>query len=393
MTSRLDTEVWALDKCCGCGDCIALCSKGVLYPGPDQHTDRETREKVLGLSHTVLDTCTFCQKFCEEGCPRLRDEWVPIAPQRVVTASARGVVNSDEPADVLRHLLIGAMAVGLIDGAIVPDMDPWKLRPVAKVATTVSEIVDSAAVHCLWVPTLSALNEAIFVQGLRDLAVVGTPCASQGLRALKGSCNERLSRYQEAVRLSIANFCTGVYLPEMVARSLEEELGVPPRTIRRLEASPRADRLTAVLWNGSTLSIPLAKVEKYTRRGCARCDDYVGESADIAVGIVGATEGACTVIVRSAIGDACLHAAVELGLLELSDEVDQAALARASEEKDRRQRAQQFDRLTVMLLDALAEPRKRAAVRQAYVHLYENKRAAELRKAKEEANCVTCSQC
>jgi coenzyme F420 hydrogenase subunit beta len=390
----METEVWALDRCSGCGLCVATCSKGVLYWGEEaKHPVREVRQKRLGLAQIPLDTCTFCQVFCEEGCPRLQEEWTPISARRVVAARARGVVDSDEPADVIKHLLIGALSTGLIDGAIVPEMDPWKLQPVPKVATTVSEIVDSAAAQHLWVPSLSALNEAVFEKRLHDLAVVGMPCVSQGLRSLRGSSNERLHPYQAAVRLSIASFCTGVYLPELISTYLPDEIGVPLRDIRSLRASPRDERLTVVMWDGSTRLIPLDVVEKYTRRGCARCNDYLGESADIAVGVVGAAQGTCTVVVRSAVGEICLRAAVDLGLLELSDEVDHAALARAQDEKDRRQRAQQFDRLTLMLLDALAEPRKRAAVKQAYVHLYENKRPADLRRVKEEENCVTCAQC
>jgi ferredoxin len=79
MERRLDAEVWSLERCAGCGNCVALCSKGVLHWGADEQPYREERQKSLGLSHIALDTCSCCQKFCEEGCPRLQDEW--RAPQ------------------------------------------------------------------------------------------------------------------------------------------------------------------------------------------------------------------------------------------------------------------------------------------------------------------------
>jgi coenzyme F420-reducing hydrogenase beta subunit len=394
MTRRLDNEVWALDRCCGCGTCMAICSKGVLYWGAGDHPDREQREKTLGLSRTPLDTCSFCQRFCEEGCPRLQDEWVPIKPLRLASARTQGIVTSGEPTDVIKHLLIGALSAELIDGAILTDMDPWEMKPVVKVTTTVAEIADNLGSQHLWVPTLGALNEAVYEQGLRALAVVGTPCVSQGTRRLKGAQNTRLSPYQKAIRLSIAAFCTGIHRPNLVNGFLTDALEIPLHSIRRLQASPRDDRLTAILWDGSTRSVSLSRLEEYTQPGCARCNDYLGESADLAVGTVGAKHDACTVIVRSRAGEMCLRAAVDLGLLEIGDDVDVSALERAAGDKERRHRAQEFDRQMLVMLDALAEPRKRAAVRQAYVSLYESRRA-ELRKStNEEADChVTCAQC
>jgi hypothetical protein len=78
--------------------------------------------------------------------------------------------------------------------------------------------------------------------------------------------------------------------------------------------------------------------------------------------------------------------------LEATEEVDHAALRRASEDKERRKRAQAFDNLLVMMLDALGEPRKRVAAKQEFVRLYEVKRTAA--SAGEEDNChVTCAEC
>ena len=392
MSKRLEKEVWALDRCAGCGQCVALCGKGMLFWGTDESPTLEKREKALGLSHTTLDSCSFCQKFCEEACPRLEDEWQALESRRVVSVRTRGIVQSGEPADVIKHLLVAALSAGLIDGAILTDMDPWRLVPVTRVATTVGEIMDTFGVPYLWAPTLSALNEGVFDKRLQALAVVGTPCASQALRKLGAAENERLAPYRQTLRLNIATFCTSVYRPELVSGFLADEVGVDLQQVKRLEASPRQDRLTALLWDGSTRAIPLSQVEGTTRHGCARCDDYLGESADIAVGTVGAKEGFCTVITRSQAGEIGLRCALDFGLLEVSEEVDQAALRQASDEKERRQRAQAFDSLMVMMLDALGEPRKRAEVKQAFVRLYEVKKAAELKK--EETSChATCAQC
>jgi len=42
------------------------------------------------------------------------------------------------------------------------DMDPWDLKPVARVASTVEDIVDNVGPQYLWAPVFDALNEAVF---------------------------------------------------------------------------------------------------------------------------------------------------------------------------------------------------------------------------------------
>ena len=392
MSKKLEQEVWALDRCCGCGDCVALCSKGVLFWDADESPHLEKREKALGLSHTPLDTCSFCQKFCEEACPRLVETWSSLEPSRALSVRTIGIVQSGDPNDVIKNLLVAALSAGLVDGAILADMDPWTLKPVTRVATTVGEVVDTLGVPYLWSPPLSSLNEAVFEKGVRNLAVVGAPCVSQAIRKVRSSQNERLTPYQQALRLSISTFCTGVYRPDLFSRFLAEEMGIAPQSVKRLEASPSQDRLTITRWDGSTVRLRLAQVEGYTRRGCARCDDYLGESADLAVGTVGAKEGYSTVLIRSQAGEIGLRNALGLGLMEAVEEVDQNALRRASEEKERRDRARAFDQLTVMMLDALEDPLKRSEVKKAFVRLYEVKKPAESKR--EEVGChVTCGEC
>ena len=390
MTERLESKVWALEKCSGCGMCVALCSKGVLHWDEVDHPTRELREKRLGLSRLTLDSCSFCQKFCEEGCPRLEEEWTALPPRSLASIRTMGIVKSDEPNYVIKNLLVAALSAGLVDGVLMMDMNPWTLEPETRVATSVREIVDSLGVQYLWTPILDALNQAIFENGLRNLAIVGSPCAAEAVRALRSSDNERLYPYQDAIRLTIAPFCTGVYSPTLVNDFLTEEMGLSPHSVKRLVANPRESKLVAFLWDGSSEEIPVEKVEKYTRRGCAVCDDYLGESADIALGTVGAKDSYCALITRSHVGDICLQNAIHFGLVETFDEVDEVALAKAKEEKERRERAQAFEKLTVLTLDALGDPRKQAEIRQEYVRLYEIEIPAE---SKKEQCYVTCAGC
>jgi coenzyme F420 hydrogenase subunit beta len=278
----------------------------------------------------------------------------------------------------------------LIDGVVMLDMDPWTLEPVARVATTVDEIVSGVGMQYLWAPVLSALNEAIFELGLTKLAVVGSPCVAKGARRLMNTENERLWPYREAIRLTIAPFCTGAYMPDMVNALLERGKGISRHQIRDMAISVADGTLTVSLWDGTRRAVPLTEVEPFTRQGCGSCDDYLGESADIAVGTVGAQPGYATLIVRTSTGEMFFQNARRFGLLETSAQVDEAALEAARAEKDRRARAQAFDKFRILTLDALSDPRGRAEIRKQFVTLYG---APQVEVSKREVCNVTCSGC
>jgi coenzyme F420 hydrogenase subunit beta len=391
MSTRLQQEVWALDRCSGCGVCVAACSKGVLYWDGEQHPLLEEREKALGLSHLKLRTCEVCEKFCELSCPRLVDSPASgMEPRTMVSARSAGVVHSSAPNDIIQALLVAARSADLIDGVVMLDMDPWTLAPVARVVTTVDEIVSSVGMQYLWAPVLSALNEAIFDLGLTRLAVVGSPCVAEGARRLMYAEHERLWPYQRAIRLTIASFCTGIYMPNMVTELLERGMGIARQQIRGLTTSATNGTLAVTLWDGTERSVPLTDVEPFTRHGCGSCDDYLGESADIAVGAIGAEPGYATLIARTPAGEILVQNARGFGLLEITDQVDEAALSAAKEDKDRRARAQAFDGFRILMLDALSDPGKRAQVRKQFVSLYGAPQAGALRR--EEGN-VSCSGC
>jgi coenzyme F420 hydrogenase subunit beta len=398
MSTRLQQEVWALDRCSGCGACVAACSKGVLYWDGEQHPLLEEREKVLGLSHLKLRTCEVCEKFCELSCPRLVD-WASrhpgapgsgMAPRTMVSARSAGVVHSGAPNDVLQALLVAARSADLIDGVVMLDLDPWTLEPVAHVATTVDQIVSSVGMQYLWAPVLSALNEAIFELGLTRLAVIGSPCVAEGARRLMNATHERLWPYQKAIRLTIAHFCTGIYMPDMVTELLERGMGISRHQIQGLTTSLADGRLTVTLWDSTERTIPLTDVEPFTRHGCGSCDDYLGEWADVAVGAIGAQPGYATLIARTPAGEVFVRNARDFGLLETIAQVDEAALDTAQKDKDRRARAQAFDEFRILMLDALTDPAKRARVKKQFVSLYA---APQVVVSKREECDVSCSGC
>lgn len=369
MSKRLESQVWSLDTCAGCGLCVAVCSKQVLVWDGGDHPVLEKRIKTVGYTKGPLDSCSFCQKFCEEACPRL-DRWAALGSRSILAASARGPVKSGAPNDVIRSILTAGRSTGLLDGVVILDVDPWDLQPVARVVSSVEEIVSVLGPQYLWAPVFDALNEAVFQRGMKDIAIVGTPCAAQAVRKIMVSNNPRLNPYQDALRLTIAVFCTGVYRSDVIEEILVKRMDVAREQVKRLEISPNREWMRAVLWDGSVRTISRQQAESFTRPGCGSCDDYLGESADLAVGTLGAPEGASTLIIRSRTGDVFVRNAIQLNLLETSHRVDEAALAAAAAEKDRRERARAFKDLQILMLDGLEDPLKRNEAIQQFVRLY-----------------------
>lgn len=388
MVKRLEVEVWALDNCAGCGMCVAACSKQVLYWNGQEHPLLEERTKNLGYSRTTLDSCSFCQQLCEEVCPRL-DRWLPLEAQTLMAARARGPVKSGHPNDVIRAIVAGGRSAGLLDGVIMLDLDAWSLKPIARLAETVEEIVDNMGPQYLWAPVFEKINEAVYERRMENIAVIGTPCTAQAIRKLRASTNQRLRPYQQAIRLSVAVFCTGVYRPEMIDEILVKRMEVGRDQVRRIEVSPDRQWLQAWLWDNSVRRIPRQQAESFTRLGCGACNDYLGESADLAIGTLGAPANTSSVIIRSQTGDIFVRNALQMNLLEASPEVDQSALEQAAAEKDHRERAQAFKDLRVLMLDALADPLKHNEAVAQFIRLYRT----PVRSGASEKNRNSCTGC
>jgi coenzyme F420 hydrogenase subunit beta len=388
MSQRLEREVWSVDNCSGCGLCTAVCSKQVLHWTGGEHPVLENRTKQIGFSEILMDSCSFCEKFCEEACPRL-DRWSALPAEVTLSAQATGPIMGGNPNDVIRSILTAGRSAGLLDGVVMLDLDPWKLKPISRLAFTVEEIVESVGLQFLWAPVFDTLNEAIFVRGMENVAVVGTPCTAQAIRKLRTSTNPRLRIYQEALRVSIAVFCSGIYHPDLIEDVVVKRMGVHHHQIKRLEISADGEWLRTTLWDGSEHTIPRQQAETHTRLGCGSCDDYLGESADLAIGALGAREKASTLIIRTRTGDVFVRNALQMNLLKTTQEADMDILAAAASEKGRRERAKDFKELRVLMLDALDDPLKRGEAIQQFVRLYRT----PVRSGAQEvvrSNCTGC---
>lgn len=369
MSERLSKEVWTQNICSGCGLCIAACSKQILGWNGESHPTLNPPNKHVGYTELPLDACSFCQRFCEEVCPRL-ETFTPYDPLLITAGRARGPIMTSAPNGVIQSILAPARSNGLIDGVIMLDLDPWELKPIGKIASYVEEIVACLGPQALWAPVLELLNEAVYQRHMQDLAILGPPCVAQAIRKLKRSNNTRLRPYIDSIRITISTFCTGIYFPEFVDEILIKQNGISPDKVMRLEESPDRNHIGAVLWDGSQHLISRQEAEQYTRPGCAVCDDLLGESADLIVGKIGAPPDSSTIIVRSRIGETFLHNAVRVNLLEIVKGVDEKLLEQAAKEKRKRDPGMERKELRILMLDALADPVKRNEAIQQFIRVY-----------------------
>ncbi len=134
-----------------------------------------------------------------DGLGAVLDSYAVRAGSRPDGAQDGGVVTA---------LLIAALAGGEIDGALVtrpsddPD-EPWK--GVAHVATTAKEITDAAGSYYNQTMALAELDLSRYdLPAKPRLAVVGTPCEIQGMRAMQARRWPTGAHRVDAVVLTIA---------------------------------------------------------------------------------------------------------------------------------------------------------------------------------------------
>ena len=159
------------------------------------------------------------------------------------------------------------------------------------------------------------LNKAIQA-GENNIGVVGLPCQMEALdrlKHMKPDGEERSSR----VSAKIGLFCTWA----LDYRRLEvffKKAGIEG-TIHKYDVPPPPAEIFIVHEGTQLKTFPLSDIRPYIQKGCALCQDMTAERADISVGAAEGFEGWNTVIVRTEIGDALVHKAIENHSFEIKD--------------------------------------------------------------------------
>jgi coenzyme F420 hydrogenase subunit beta len=328
---ELEAGVIDAGRCIQCGTCVAACPSNSI----GVHEDTGLPELVK-----MCTGCSLCWDFCPRGGLRYEALWPPSTPgpdaadAPVVTradaadtywkltggppgdglgaVTEQYAVRAGVPPDgaqdggIVSALLIAALAAGDIDGAVVskpssdPD-EPWK--GIATVATTAKEITAAAGSFYNQTMALAELDLSGYDLPPRPrLAVVGTPCEIQGIRAMQARRWPTGAHRVDAVVLTIALMCTKSFDYEaLMLRELRDKRGVDLDRVDKVDVIH--GRMIVEYRDGRVaVDEPVKDFHGAALKGCDECADFLGRGADMSVGSVGSLAGWSSVLVRSEAG-------------------------------------------------------------------------------------------
>ena len=150
------------------------------------------------------------------------------------------------------------------------------------------------------------------------IAVVGTPCEIEGIKAMQARPWVWGSSKVEAITLTIALLCTKSFNYEkLMLDEVQEKRGVNLDDVGRVDII--RGKFIVQDHDGETIfEEPIKDFHGAALKGCDECADFMGHAADISVGSVGSADGYSSVLVRSDEGKIAFDAVREkLELREL----------------------------------------------------------------------------
>jgi coenzyme F420 hydrogenase subunit beta len=308
---ELAAAVIDADRCVRCGACVAACPTDSLGVNGDD----------LPYLVKMCTGCSLCWDFCPRGGLRYEATWltgvdpapglgtvVERAAMRVRPGSKRRSGRAQD-GGVVTAVLLGALEAGAIDGALVAREDPaepW--RGVPYLATTAEEILACGGSFYNQTLALSALDlGGAGLSGDARVALVGTPCEIEGIRALQSRAWRRGSSKVDAVVLTVALLCTKSFdYRGLMVQALSVERGIDLAEVGKVDVVH--GRLVVLDRGGATLvDEPVKGFHGAALKGCDECADFLGRAADLSVGSVGSPDGWSSVLVRTDAGAAALE--------------------------------------------------------------------------------------
>ncbi|MGH9169811.1 MAG: Coenzyme F420 hydrogenase/dehydrogenase, beta subunit C-terminal domain [Acidimicrobiales bacterium] len=321
-------------RCVQCGACVAACPTDSIGVGQDN----------LPVLVKMCTGCSLCWDFCPRGGLRYEATWHRPATQsqddwritgadpapglgKVREANAARVRSGSklssqgaQDGGVVSAMLLASLAAGEIDGAVVAREDPdhpWKGVP--HLATTSEEI--RAASGSFYNQTMALSRLDLASAGLAAdarIAVVGTPCEIQGLRALQAREWRRGASRVDAVVLTIALLCTKSFdYKRLMLEEIASRRQVDLAEVGKVDVVH--GRMVVEDHTGETIvDEPVKAFHGAALKGCDECSDFLGRAADVSVGSVGSAAGYSSVLVRTPAGQRAFDAVrPELDLVEL----------------------------------------------------------------------------
>ena len=224
------------------------------------------------------------------------------------------------------HLL----EAGEIDGALIAtesDEEPWKAE--SFLATAPEELIENAGSFYNQTMALGNLDLAQWEHKLPDkdpedlsLALVGTPCEIEGVRALQDFEWDYQSQNAgvRGIEYTIALMCTKNFnYRKLIGEQLEAKRDISPDEIGKLDVLDGSMYVYGM--DGELLlEEDIENFHGAALKGCDECADFTGYAADITVGSVGSSDEYSSIIVRTERGlDAWKHAEPALDYHDLED--------------------------------------------------------------------------
>jgi len=307
---ELDDAVIDDGRCIQCGTCVAACPSDSIGIGEDD----------LPELQKMCTGCSLCWDFCPRGGLRYERQWkitggddnVSGAGDPITEFSATVTDDWRENAQdggVVTSMLIHLLEAGEIDGALVAtesEDEAWKAE--SFLATTPEELIENAGSFYNQTMALGNLDLDQWAHKLPEkpleelsLALVGTPCEIEGIRAIQDfdwDYNSHESGVR-AIDYTIALMCTKNFNYErLLGDLLEEKRDIAREDIGKLDVL-HGDMIVYDTDLNLILEEDIENFHDAALKGCDECADFTGYCADVSVGSVGSSEEYSSVIVRT----------------------------------------------------------------------------------------------
>jgi coenzyme F420 hydrogenase subunit beta len=297
----LEQAVIDADRCVQCGVCVATCPTDSIGIGDDD----------LPKLVKMCTGCSLCWDFCPRGGLRHEATWKLTGAERSVegighvyesySARVDPMIEGAQDGGVVSALLISLLEAGEIDGALLAresESEPWKGE--AYLARTPEEVRECAG--SFYNQTLALAHVDFGGYELPPnprVAVVGTPCEIEGIKAMQARPWTWGSSQVEAITLTVALLCTKSFNYEkLMLEEIRDKRGVDLDEVGRVDVM--RGKLIVEDREGETIfEEPIRDFHGAALKGCDECADFMGHAADISVGSVGSMDGYSSVLIRT----------------------------------------------------------------------------------------------
>ncbi|MFC7213746.1 Coenzyme F420 hydrogenase/dehydrogenase, beta subunit C-terminal domain [Saliphagus sp. GCM10025334] len=307
---ELDEAVIDDGRCIQCGTCVSACPSDSIGVGDDD----------LPKLVKMCTGCSLCWDFCPRGGLRYERQWKITGGDDNVSGAGDPITEFSAKVDddwtggaqdggVVTGILATLLEAGEIDGALIAtesEEEPWKAE--SYLATSREDLIENAGTIYNQTLALGNLDLGQWEHKLPDepwedisLALVGTPCEIEGIRALQDFGWEYGAQEEgiRAVDYTIALMCTKNFnYYSLMGEHLEEQRGISPDEIGKMDVLH--GKLMVYGHDGRmVLEEDIENFHDAALKGCDECADFTGYAADITVGSVGSADEFSSVIVRT----------------------------------------------------------------------------------------------